>query len=107
MCVRDRCSRFTTPHPTPQVCGALRKIADMGICVALVLHQPRYEIFSRFDDVRRGHMRQARGFVHAACSHPFNCSSSCLGRVVERSSWALFPRPSRKCTSLCHCSDVG
>lgn len=23
----------------------------MGIAVALVLHQPRYEIFSRFDDL--------------------------------------------------------
>jgi hypothetical protein len=34
-----------------QVCGALRKIADLGITVALVLHQPRFEIFSSFDDL--------------------------------------------------------
>lgn len=27
------------------VCNALKKIADLGITVALVLHQPRFEIF--------------------------------------------------------------
>lgn len=34
-----------------QVCSALTRIARLGITVALVLHQPRYEIFAAFDDL--------------------------------------------------------
>lgn len=34
-----------------EVCSALRKIADIGITVVTVLHQPRYEIFTQFHDV--------------------------------------------------------
>jgi len=33
------------------VCAALRRIADTGVTVTLVLHQPRYEIFQSFDDL--------------------------------------------------------
>jgi ABC-type branched-subunit amino acid transport system ATPase component len=33
------------------VCAALQNIAGIGVTVALVLHQPRYEIFSSFDDL--------------------------------------------------------
>ena len=34
-----------------EVCRALRGLADEGITVAAVLHQPRYEIFEMFHDV--------------------------------------------------------
>lgn len=34
-----------------EVCGALRRIADLGITVVTVIHQPRYEIFTSFHDV--------------------------------------------------------
>ena len=34
-----------------EVCAALRRIADMGLTIALVLHQPRFEIFRTFDDL--------------------------------------------------------
>jgi ABC-type multidrug transport system ATPase subunit len=34
-----------------EVCDALRKIADIGLTVVTVLHQPRYEIFCQFHDV--------------------------------------------------------
>ena len=34
-----------------EVCTALRKIADIGLTVVTVLHQPRYEIFTQFHDV--------------------------------------------------------
>ena len=34
-----------------EVCNALRKIADIGLTVVTVLHQPRYEIFCQFHDV--------------------------------------------------------
>lgn len=33
------------------VVDALRSIADLGLTMALVLHQPRYEIFTQFDDL--------------------------------------------------------
>ncbi len=33
------------------VCGALRHIADLGLTVVCVIHQPRYEIFKMFHDV--------------------------------------------------------
>lgn len=33
------------------VCGALQRIASTGVTVALVLHQPRYELFSEFHDL--------------------------------------------------------
>ena len=33
------------------VCSALGKIAQLGLTIVLVLHQPRYEIFTAFDDV--------------------------------------------------------
>ena len=33
------------------VCKALRDIADTGITVITVIHQPRYEIFTMFHDV--------------------------------------------------------
>ena len=33
------------------VVTALRSIADLGLTIALVLHQPRYEIFAQFDDL--------------------------------------------------------
>ena len=36
-----------------QVCAALKRIAALNITVALVLHQPRYEIFREFDDLLR------------------------------------------------------
>ena len=34
-----------------EVCDALRKIADIGLTIVTVLHQPRYEIFCQFHDV--------------------------------------------------------
>lgn len=34
-----------------EVCGSLRKIAELGITVVTVIHQPRYEIFTSFHDV--------------------------------------------------------
>lgn len=34
-----------------EVCAALRKIADFGLTVITVIHQPRYEIFCSFHDV--------------------------------------------------------
>jgi ABC-type multidrug transport system ATPase subunit len=33
------------------VCKALKKLAGTGMTIALVLHQPRYEIFAEFDDL--------------------------------------------------------
>jgi hypothetical protein len=42
---------FLSAPPSRQVSAAVRKIADVGITVALVLHQPRFEVFSRFDDL--------------------------------------------------------
>ena len=44
-------SFHSPPCPRRQVCDALRRIAEQNITVALVLHQPRYEIFARFDDL--------------------------------------------------------
>ena len=34
-----------------EVCKALRRIADIGLTVVTVIHQPRYEIFTAFHDV--------------------------------------------------------
>ena len=34
-----------------EVCDALGKIASLGVTVVTVIHQPRYEIFTAFDDV--------------------------------------------------------
>lgn len=34
-----------------EVCAALRKIADIGLTIVTVIHQPRYEIFCAFHDV--------------------------------------------------------
>lgn len=34
-----------------EVCSALRKIADYGLTIITVIHQPRYEIFCAFHDV--------------------------------------------------------
>ena len=34
-----------------QVCGTLRTIADLGLTVVAVIHQPREEIFQSFDDL--------------------------------------------------------
>lgn len=36
---------------TTAVCQALRRIAEQGVTVALVLHQPRFECFIAFDDL--------------------------------------------------------
>jgi ABC-type multidrug transport system ATPase subunit len=34
-----------------EVCDALRTVARLGLTVVTVIHQPRYEIFTQFDDV--------------------------------------------------------
>ncbi len=34
-----------------EVCRTLRSIADLGLTVVAVIHQPRYEIFETFDDL--------------------------------------------------------
>jgi len=34
-----------------EVCDALRQIAELGLCVVTVIHQPRYEIFEAMGDV--------------------------------------------------------
>ena len=34
-----------------ETCDALSKIASLGVTVVTVIHQPRYEIFTSFDDV--------------------------------------------------------
>ncbi len=34
-----------------EVCAALRRIAELGITVITVVHQPRFEIFQTFHDV--------------------------------------------------------
>lgn len=34
-----------------EVCRTLRAIADLGLTVVAVIHQPRYEIFTTFDDL--------------------------------------------------------
>jgi ABC-type multidrug transport system ATPase subunit len=30
-------------------CNALRRIADLGLTIVAVIHQPRFEIFTAFD----------------------------------------------------------
>ncbi len=34
-----------------EVCACLKKVADLGLTVITVIHQPRYEIFTAIDDV--------------------------------------------------------
>ena len=34
-----------------EVCRTLRAIADLGLTVVAVIHQPRLEIFNSFDDL--------------------------------------------------------
>eukprot|EP00004_Rigifila_ramosa_P017043 TRINITY_DN4105_c0_g1_i1.p1 TRINITY_DN4105_c0_g1~~TRINITY_DN4105_c0_g1_i1.p1 ORF type:complete len:1713 (+),score=349.96 TRINITY_DN4105_c0_g1_i1:412-5139(+) len=34
-----------------EVCGALRRVAELGLTVVTVIHQPRYEIFTMFHEV--------------------------------------------------------
>jgi ABC-type multidrug transport system ATPase subunit len=34
-----------------EVCNTLRAIADLGLTVVAVIHQPRLEIFDSFDDL--------------------------------------------------------
>lgn len=34
-----------------EVLACLRKVADLGLTIVTVLHQPRYEIFQMFHDV--------------------------------------------------------
>ena len=47
-CPNDCCA--VGVHAT-EVCGALKRISELGLTIVAVIHQPRYEIFMAFDDV--------------------------------------------------------
>ena len=62
------------------VCAALQRIAASGVTVALVLHQPRFEIFSSFDDLillAKGGSVAYAGPVTDALAHVEGCGFVC------------------------------
>ena len=66
------------------VCSALQRIAASGVTVALVLHQPRFEIFSSFDDLvllAKGGRVAFAGAVIDALPHFEACGFACPPRV--------------------------